>query len=133
MTSAKSAIRLVLADYFDTLHFSDVGKLRQVFHPKAIYVTADESPLLYRTMAEYEAVVAAREAPASRNDPRRDFIDSIELAGENMTFARVRCSIGDRDFVDFLTLVRTDAGWQIIAKVFQIIERPAEEKNACPM
>ncbi|MGO4841845.1 nuclear transport factor 2 family protein [Rhizobiaceae sp. 2RAB30] len=31
--------------------------------------------------------------------------------------------MGPRDFVDFLTLVRTDGRWQIIAKVFQIIER----------
>jgi hypothetical protein len=74
-------------------------------------------------MEEYVPVVAARQSPASRNEPRRDYIDAIEVAGENTAFARVRCSIGSRDFVDFLTLVRTDGAWRIIAKVFQIIER----------
>jgi Putative lumazine-binding len=52
-----------------------------------------------------------------------DHVDAIELAGDNTALARVRCSIGSRDFVDFLTLVRTDGTWRIIAKVFQIIER----------
>lgn len=122
MNSPYRDIPLVLSDYFDALYFCDTDKLQKVFHPKAIYATADETPFLYRTMTEYVPVVAARQSPASRGEPRRDFIDAIELAGANTAFARVRCTIGTRDFVDFLTLVRTEAGWQIIAKVFQIME-----------
>lgn len=79
--------------------------------------------MLYRTMDEYFPVVAQRVSPASRNDARRDVIESIEFAGENTAFARVRCSIGTKDFVDFLTLVRTNGAWRIIAKIFQITER----------
>ena len=123
MTSAFTDITDVLQAYFDALYFCDVERLQRVFHPRAIYATADETPLLYRTMEDYVPVVAARPSPASRNEPRRDHIDAIDLAGENTALARVRCSIGQRDFVDFLTLVRTDGRWQIIAKVFQIIER----------
>ena len=123
MTAAFQDISAVLTDYFDALYFCDVEKLQRVFHPKAIYATADETPLLYRTMEEYVPVVAARQSPASRGEPRRDHIDAISLAGEDTAVARVRCSIGTRDFVDFLTLVRTDGLWRIIAKVFQIIER----------
>jgi hypothetical protein len=107
-----------LADYFDALYFCDTEKLKRVFHPKAIYATADEMPLLYRTMEEYVPIVAARQSPASRGEPRLDHIDAIELAGDNTALARVPCSIGARDFVDFLTLVRTDGEWRIIAKVF---------------
>ena len=123
MSAAFQDISAVLADYFDALYFCDVERLQRVFHPKAIYATADETPLLYRTMAEYVPVVAARQSPASRGEPRRDHIDAIDLAGENTAVARVRCSIGTRDFVDILTLVRTDGAWWIIAKVFQIIDR----------
>jgi Putative lumazine-binding len=96
----------------------------EVVHPKRPSIaTNDETPLLYRTMAEYVPAMAARQSPASRGEPRRDHVDAIELAGDNTALARVRCSIGSRDFVDFLTLVRTDGTWRIIAKVFQIIER----------
>lgn len=123
MSAAFQDISGVLVDYFDALYFCDAEKLQRVFHPKAIYATADESPLLHRTMEEYVPVVAARQSPASRGEPRRDHIDAIDLAGENTAVARVRCSIGTRDFVDILTLVRTEGAWRIIAKVFQIIER----------
>lgn len=123
MTQAFHEVSAVLQDYFDALYFCDTGILQRVFHPRAIYATADETPLLYRTMEEYVPVVAARQSPASRGEPRRDHIDAIDLAGDNTAFARVRCSIGQRDFVDFLTLVRSEGQWRIIAKVFQIIER----------
>lgn len=118
-----TAITGVLETYFDGLYYADTDRLAATFHPKAIYATADETPLLHRTMDEYFPVVANRESPASRAEPRRDVIDAIEIAGVNTAFARVRCSIGSRDFVDFLTLVRSDGAWRIMAKIFQIIER----------
>lgn len=111
----------VIATYFDGLYECDVEKLGSVFHPQALYATADETPFLHRSMEEYFPVVAARQSPASRKEPRRDYVDEIQFAGENTALARVRCSIGGRDFVDFLTLVRVNDRWQIIAKVFQII------------
>jgi len=120
--TAFAAVTDVLETYFDGLYHADTGRLGNAFHPKAIYATADETPLLYRTMDEYFAVVAKRVSPASRDEPRRDVIDSIEFAGENTAFARVRCSIGTKDFIDFLTLVRTDGAWRIMAKIFQITE-----------
>jgi len=118
-----AAVADVLSKYFDALYYCDTDKIREVFHPKAIYATADKTPLLYRDMTAYTKVIAKRESPASRSEPRRDVIDGIDLAGENTARARVRCSIGSRDFVDYLTLIREENRWQIIAKVFQIIER----------
>ena len=118
-----NAVNGVLQTYFDALYYCDTDKLVEVFHPKAIYATADETPLLHRTMEEYVPVVAARQSPASRNEARKDFVDAIEFAGDNTAFARVRCSIGNRDFVDFLTLVRAEGRWRIMAKIFQITEQ----------
>lgn len=122
MTDDFDPIRNLLNDYFDALHHCDVVLLQRVFHPLAIYATADEQPLLVRRMPEYFRVVAARPSPASRGEPRRDHIDAIEMAGDNTAMARVRCSIGRRDFTDFLSLVRTEGRWQVMAKVFQIVE-----------
>lgn len=118
-----NAVSCVLQTYFDGLHHADTRRLADAFHEKAIYATADETPLLFRTMDEYFTVVEKRESPAARAEPRRDAIDAIEFAGENTAFARARCSIGSRDFTDFLTLVRTDGTWRIMSKVFQITER----------
>lgn len=121
MKNKYAAINDLLQRYLDALYFSDANAIEQIFHPKAIYATADEAPLLYRSIQEYVLVIAARQSPASRGESRRDIVDSVELAGENTALARVRCSIGDCSFVDFLSLVRDNGEWRIIAKVFQIL------------
>jgi len=128
--SARSAVEDVVQTYFDGLFFADVDRLASVFHPRAVYATADETPALIRSMDEYFRVVAARQSPASRNESRRDHVDSVEFAGPNTALARVRCSIADRDFVDLLTLIRVNDRWQIIAKVFQISEQPRQPQES---
>ena len=72
--SAFADVGQVLQTYFDALYHCDVAKLEAVFHPKAVYATADETPLLHRTMDEYCPVVArARIARvAQRAAPRCD-------------------------------------------------------------
>ena len=120
MTARLEHIEALLNDYFDALYRCDAGLLARVFHPRAIYATADETPALIRSMDDYFAVVAARDSPASRAETRRDFVDGVEFSGENTALARVRCSIGSRDYVDFLSLIRCDEGWRILAKVFHI-------------
>ncbi|MES0809601.1 nuclear transport factor 2 family protein [Roseibium sp. SCPC15] len=123
MSAAFPDLQRVIRDYFDALYHCDTELLQRVFHPKAVYATADETPLLHRTMDEYVPVVAARQSPASRGEARRDLIDEIQFAGENTAFARVRCSIGSNDFVDFLTFVRDEGSWRIMSKIFQIKPR----------
>jgi hypothetical protein len=118
--SAYQEVEAVLSNYFDALYECDPEKIRAVFHEQAVYATADETPALIRDLPTYVEVIASRESPSSRGEQRHDRIDGIEVAGENTARARVRCTFGGRDFVDYLTLIRDAEGWRIIAKVFQI-------------
>ncbi|MCV0428660.1 MAG: nuclear transport factor 2 family protein [Roseibium sp.] len=120
MTHAIQDLQEVIRDYFDALYHCDTELLQKVFHPNAVYATADETPLLHRTMNEYVPVVAARVSPASRGETRDDVIDDIQFAGDNTAFARVRCSMAGKSYVDFLTFVREDNRWRIMAKIFQM-------------
>lgn len=113
-----AALTAVLTEYFDGLYYSDVGRLQRVFHPQATYNCATDGTLLHLDMPSYFAVVAKREAPASRNEPRRDRVISIEFAGPVTALARVECAIGPKFFTDLLTFIFIDGRWQIIAKVF---------------
>lgn len=117
------SVAALIYAYFDGLYTCDVETFRAVFHPKATYATADETPLLHRDMDTYFDVIAKRQSPASQGEARHDAIDEIQFAGENTAFARVRCSIGSSDFIDFLTLVRVDGHWQIMVKIFHIKPR----------
>lgn len=112
----------VLGLYFDGLYHSDTTRLARVFHPKAHYVCVTDGTLLYRDMAEYFAVVDARVSPASRGEPRRDEIVSVDFAGPATARAVLRCVIGNRHFTDFLTLIHLDGRWQVMSKVFHYTE-----------
>ncbi len=116
------AVIPVLQTYFDGLYHSDTGRLRQVFHPKAQYVSVTEGTFLYRDMADYFAVVDARPSPASRGEGRRDEIVSIEFAGPVTARAVLHCAIGTKFFTDYLTLIKLDGRWQVISKVFHFVE-----------
>lgn len=107
-----------LADYFDGLHHSDSKRLARIFHPGAIYACATEGALTRLAMDAYFPIVDQRPSPASRGETRTDRIVAIEFAGPVTAFVRAECSIGCKQFTDFLTLVRLDGEWRIIAKVF---------------
>ncbi|MEM8497790.1 MAG: nuclear transport factor 2 family protein [Pseudomonadota bacterium] len=115
-----TAITAVIEEYFDALYEASESKMGAIFHTSGVYATADESPVLIRDKPSYLNVLRQRTSPASREETRKDSIDSIEMAGENTARAIVRCSIGNSDFIDFLTLVRDEGRWQIIAKIFHI-------------
>ena len=116
--TAEPAIRALLQDYFDGLHFSDAERLGRVFHASAMYACATSGTLQVLDMATYLPMVAQRPSPASLGQPREDEIVSIETAGPVTALARVHCTIAPKRFTDLLTLVRVDGQWRILAKVF---------------
>lgn len=130
MDAGFKEIVAALGTYFDGLYHSDTKRLRQVFHPQAIYACATEGKLLYLTMDEYFPVVDKRPAPASRNEPRSDRILSIEFAGPVTAIAKVNCAIGPKAFTDLLTFVKLDGRWQIMSKVFHFDLRPDPGQNS---
>jgi len=112
--------------YLDGLHHSDTARLRQVFHPAALYACASEGRLTHMTMEAYFPMVDRRPSPASRNESRAgERIVSIEFAGPVTAFVRLECSIAEKAFTDLLTFVHLDGRWQIIAKVFHFEITPA--------
>ena len=125
MTSPIAEIETLLGIYFDGLYHSDTERLGRAFHPEARYVTTTGGEPLILDMPAYFAIVEKREAPASRNEPRRDVIREIQIAGPETAFARVNCAIGERHFTDFLSLIRVDGEWRIIAKIFHYDIVPA--------
>jgi len=112
------AVMKVLATYFDGLYNSDTSMLADVFHSRAHYVCATDGTILYLNMDEYFPIVDKRPSPASRGEKRHDRILSLEFAGPVTAYARLECSIKEKFFTDFLTLIFVEEKWQIISKVF---------------
>ncbi|MFV3128665.1 nuclear transport factor 2 family protein [Niveispirillum sp. KHB5.9] len=121
MTPAGSdfaGVTALMADYFDGLYHSDAAHLGRIFHPLAVYACATEGRLTHLTMDAYLPMVAARASPASQGEVRRDEIVAITFAGPVTALVQARCAIGPKRFTDFLSLVKLDGQWRIIAKTF---------------
>ncbi len=117
-TESLEAIRKLIGDYLDGLYRCDTRLLSSVFHPKALYATAVGMEPLILGMDEYVPIVAKRDPPSRSNAPRRERILAIDMAGPVTAFVKLECSFFQRDYVDFLTLIRVNEQWKIISKVF---------------
>ena len=114
-----NAIESQLQLYFDGLYHSDTQRLRQVFHPQAIYACVVDGQLLHYTMDQYFPIVDQRPSPASRAQQRQDRVISIEILGATTAVARVECAVAPKQFQDVLSFLYLDGRWQIMAKVFE--------------
>ena len=54
---------------------------------------------------------------------RADRIVSIDFSGPATAFAKVECQIPPRYFTDYLTLLKVDGRWQVIAKAYHTVTR----------
>lgn len=113
-----AGVTALMATYFDGLYHSDTARLGHVFHPQAVYVCATEGRLIHLTMDAYFPIVAARQSPASRAEARQDEVVAITFAGPVTALVQARCAIGPKLFTDFLSLVKLEGRWWIIAKTF---------------
>lgn len=116
----ETAVGHLLDRYIDALYAGSAEALGDVFHPEGIYATAQGGDLLRLAIPDYLTLVAGRAKP---DDRREAAIDAIEVVGGTMAFARLRCTLFQRDYVDFLTLLKTEGRWWVMAKLFHYDER----------
>lgn len=111
-------IHELLTKYFDALYFGDTKLFSDILHPKARLFSAAGNDFVIMEVPEYLAVVAGRQSPAQRRDPRADEIQSISVPSPTTAHARVREYLLPKHFIDELTLVRVDGQWKIVSKVW---------------
>ena len=111
-------VKAALADYFDGIYESSEDKLRSAFHPDAHIYSATGGTLADFDLDAFVGRVTGRESCASQGAPRTDKIVSIDFSGPNSALAKVELSVPGTDFVDFLSLMKIDGRWRIIAKTY---------------
>lgn len=111
-------ITALLQDYFDGLYDGDLDKFARVFHPNSHLYATDGAALSDLPRAEYFELIRGRTSPRDQALARYDRILSIHKAGPDTALATVNCAIPPRYFTDYLTLLRSAGGWQIISKTF---------------
>lgn len=114
----QAAISKLIELYFDGLYYSDVERLKQIFHSQARYTTSSSGQLTNLNIQEYFALVANRASPASLKQSRTDEILFIDYTSETTASIKVKCSIAPKNFIDLLTVIKLNNRWLIISKVF---------------
>ncbi|MGE0658018.1 MAG: nuclear transport factor 2 family protein [Reyranellaceae bacterium] len=115
--------------YFDGFYDGDVAALRRIFHPVCHLSHASEGALVHDDMETVYARVAGRVSPAKNGETRRDVILGIDVSSPVSALARVQIAIGARLFTDYLSFLRVDGEWRIIAKVYSWVELPAAARK----
>ena len=115
---AVGEIHDLLADYFDGLYEGDLQKFERVFHEAAHLYSTDGETITVLPRTSYFDRIANRQSHRSQKLKRFDRIVSVHISGPNTAQAVVNCAIPPRYFTDYLTLLRSSNGWQIISKTF---------------
>jgi hypothetical protein len=124
MQSEIAAIEKTLQTYFDGLYEGDTRKLGEAFHPAShLYSVGADGTAADLPRAEWFRMVDSRPSAKSKGDERRDRIVSIDLSGPATAFAKVECQLPPRYFTDYLTLLKIDGRWQVIAKAFHAVTK----------
>jgi hypothetical protein len=113
------AIEAVLWTYLDGLHEGDADKLAAAFHPVSHLYSDDKGSVADLPRDHWLEWVRSRPSPQSKGLARHDRIVSIDQSGPATAFVKLECAVPPRFFVDYLTLLKTNEGWRIVAKAFK--------------
>ena len=124
MQSEITAVEKTLQIYFDGLYEGDVKKLGEAFHPMShLYSVGADGTAADLPRADWFKAVESRPSAKSKGDERRDRIVSIDFSGPTTAFAKVECQLPPRYFTDYLTLLKIDGRWQVVAKAYHATTR----------
>jgi hypothetical protein len=121
-----AAIETTIQTYFDGLYEGDTDKLGAAFHAFAhLYSVGPDGAAADLPLGDWFEMVRNRPSAASNGDARDDRIVSVDQSGPGTAFVKVHCQLPPRYFTDYLSLVKADGRWQIIAKSFHTDVRDA--------
>ncbi len=111
-------IEALARQYFDALYFGDTALFAGIFHPDAVLFSNAGGEYVTMRLPGYLDLVASRENPGDRGDPRSEEILSIDVPTPSTAHLRVREVFRPKLFTDELTLAKFGADWRIVAKAW---------------
>jgi hypothetical protein len=108
-------VRAVLNEYFAGHATGDGAHYKKIFHPNSKLYFIRDGKYSERTSAEYIAGASGR--PAADEAKRKRTIASIDIAGDAAS-AKLVLQYPDVKFTDYMSLLKVDGEWKIVAKTF---------------
>jgi hypothetical protein len=116
---ADPAIKKLMADYFDLMHFQDMSLFDKVFHKECILYGAAGGVLNIRPFALYKEAVANRQSPHDAGNARNDQILMFDQISPNLALVKPQLEMFGGVMQDYLNIVFLDGQWIIISKLWE--------------
>lgn len=115
--SEEAAVRAVVASYLHGLKFNDVGGLKAAFWPETrLLWRKRDGSLGQLTQEDWYKGFAGSAGKEEQGDLR---IASLEITRDIASVKVVEDYPGSR-YTDYISLVKFDGGWKIVAKVYTV-------------
>lgn len=116
---ADPAIKKLMADYFDLMHFQDMSLFDKVFHKECVLYGAAGGELNIRPFALYKEAVANRQSPHDAGNARNDQILMFDQISPNLALVKPQLEMFGGVMQDYLNIVFLDGQWIIISKLWE--------------
>lgn len=117
-SSIDVGIITLLDNYFELMHTQDMSLFDQVFHENSSLFGVPDGSYNIRTSSFYKDQMKNRQSPAEKGEARRDEILFVDQLNENLAVARVQLEMMGGVMQDYLSLLKVDGHWIIIAKTW---------------
>lgn len=116
---ADPAIKKLMADYFEALHFQDMQIFDRVFHPDCVLYSVSEGQLVVRPFKIYRDLVLNRKSPAESGNTRRDKVLMFDQISPTLALVKPQLEMFGGVMQDYLNLVYLDGQWWVMAKMWE--------------
>ena len=117
----EAAVRATLQHYLNGHATGNPEEFRKAFHPDARMTFVRDGKLVITPISEYIARAGGK--PAADEGQRKRRITSIEVTG-TAAVGRIELDYPSAFLVDYMTLLKEDGRWVIIAKSFNSAPKP---------
>ncbi len=121
--SEEAAVRAALEHYFAGQRTADAEHFRAAFQPNANLYWIRDGKYAERPSAEFIAANGTGKPPADIGE-RRQRIAHVDIAG-NAAIAKLVTETPTALVTDYMSLLKTESGWRIVAKTFSVQPRAA--------
>jgi hypothetical protein len=111
----EAGVRAALNHYIQAHATGDGSHMKIAFHPSANLYFIRDGKYAERTSADYAAGFSGR--PPADEAQRKRRIESVDIAG-TAAQAKIVLEYPGVTFTDYMTLLKIDGEWKIVAKVF---------------
>ena len=122
---ADPAIKQLITNYFEVLHFQDMQLFDKVFHKDCVLYSAQGGELSIRPYAVYREAVANRQSPAELGNARRDEVLMFDQISPTLALVKPQLEMFGGIMQDYLNIVFLDGQWWVMAKMWEKVGESA--------